>query len=91
MAIKVGSYEDSIITDLIQYDDYWDRYSYYENHHDMYQELVNMWKMVFRKDSSVRPNASNLLNLKWMQKMEIGKLLLLLLFTSNCYYYYYYL
>jgi len=71
VAIKVGSYED--ITDLIQYDDYWDRYSYYENH-DMYQELVDMWKMVFHKGSSVQPNASNLLNLKWMQKMEIGKL-----------------
>ena len=59
----------------MEYDssEYWDKYSYYEEHHDMYQELVNMWKMVFCKESSSRPNAHYLLNLKWMREMEIRK------------------
>ena len=39
----------------------------------MYQELVNMWKMVFCKDSSSRPSANYLLNLKWMKEMELSK------------------
>ena len=69
---QVGFYEDNQINELVDYDssEYWDKYSYYDTHHDMYQELVNMWKKVFRKDSSSRPSAHYLLNLKWMREMD---------------------
>ena len=71
--LKIGNYKDEQITDLVDYDEYWDKYSYYQEHHDMYQELVYMWKMVFRSDSSSRPSANELLHLKWMKEMEISK------------------
>ena len=70
---KIGYYEDNQITELVQYDDYWDKYGYYQEHHDMYQELVTVWKRVFRKDSSSRPSAADLLRLKWMQQMQLSK------------------
>ena len=38
----------------------------------MYGELVDMWNMVFCKDSSSRPSASDLLSMRWMRKMEHG-------------------
>ena len=79
-------YEDNQITELVQYDEYWDKYGYFETHHAMYQELVNMWKMVFRKDSSSRPSAKYLLNLNWMKEMEISNTILSIMITSvyNC-------
>ena len=70
--LKIGCYEDDQITELVQYDEYWDKYSYYSDHQEMYEELVHMWKIVFRKDSSSRPSANELLHQKWMKKMEIG-------------------
>jgi len=74
LLLKIGYYEDSQINELVQYDNYWDKYSYYPEHHDMYKELVYMWKKVFCKDSSSRPTANDLLSLKWMQEMELSKL-----------------
>ena len=38
----------------------------------MYGELVDMWKMVFRKDPNSRPSAADLLSMRWMQRMELG-------------------
>lgn len=70
--LQIGRYEDKQITELVDYDEYWDKYSYYQEHHDMYQELVNMWKMVFRKESSSRPSANELLHQKWMKEMELS-------------------
>ena len=84
--LKVGRYEDNQITELVNYDEYWDKYGYYETHHDMYQELVYMWKMVFRKDSSSRPSANELLHQKWMKEMELSNDILFIMITSiyNC-------
>ena len=73
LLLKIGYYEDDQITKLVQYDDYWNKYWHYQKHHDMYKELVCMWKVVFCKDSSSRPSANYLLNLKWMKEMEIRK------------------
>lgn len=67
LLFKIGHYEDNQITELVQYDKYWDKY---QEHHDMYRELVDMWKIVFHEDSSSRPSAKELLNLKWMQEIK---------------------
>ncbi|XP_065883364.1 uncharacterized protein [Dysidea avara] len=67
---KIGFYEDHQITDIIEFDDYRDKYNYYQQHCEMYGELVDMWNMVFCKDSSSRPSASDLLSMRWMRKME---------------------
>ena len=74
---KIGFYENDRITELVQYSEYWDKYNDYPNHFDMYQELVNMWKMVFVEDRSRRPSASYLLNLKWMKEMELCNAIIL--------------
>ena len=68
---KIGCYENDCLTELVQYSEYWDKYNDCPDHFDMYQELVNMWKMVFVKDRSCRPSASYLLTLKWMKEMEL--------------------
>ena len=73
LLLKVGFYEDHQITELVQYDEYHEKYNY---HYDMYQELVYMWQLVFRKDSSSRPAANQLLNLKWMKEMELSNAIL---------------
>ena len=49
LLLKIGCYEDDQITELVQYDEYWDKYSYYQEHQEMYEELVHMWKIVFRR------------------------------------------
>lgn len=77
--LKIGNYEDDQITELVEYDNYWDKYSYYEEHHEMYQELVNMWKAVFIKDSSSRPSAKKLLSMKWMQEMELSNVIMMMM------------
>ena len=82
MINKINHYEDDQITELVQYDEYWEKYVYYEAHHDMYQELVYVWKMVFCKDSSSRPSANELLHLKWMQEMEISNAILIMTISS---------
>jgi len=74
LLLQVGYYEDHQITDLVAYDEYWEKYNYCQQHCEMYGELVDMWKIVFCKDSSSRPSASDLLSMKWMMKMELGML-----------------
>ena len=76
LLLKVGFYEDHQITELVEYDEYREKYNYHPDHYDMYQELVLMWKLVFRKDSSSRPAANQLLNLKWMKEMELSNVIL---------------
>ena len=78
---KIGLYENDCITKLVQYSEYWDKYNDYPDHFDMYQELVNMWKMVFVEDRSRRPSASYLLNLKWMKEMELCNTIILFVVT----------
>ena len=72
LLLKVGFYEDNQITELVQYDEYMEKYNYHPDHYEMYQELVYMWQWVFRKESSSRPAANQLLSLKWMREMELS-------------------
>ena len=81
LLLKVGFYEDHQITELVEYDEYHEKYNYHLDHYDMYQELVFMWQLVFRRDSSSRPATKQLLSLKWMKEMELSSTILFVMAT----------